>query len=348
MKEIFAEHFSRYPAMQPQDAVKLAYQNTYGAGHLVSDPAAALEYLKAEAAPLSRQPGRSLLEPVGNGRCRLYLDAEDALGLSVESAGFLFLEGAHPSTLGPEALDCPLSLLRNMATLGETPFSRAQLDAYLAEYDGQGRPMVSHSEPYRKTYRPAYRVLEGHLARFVPLLAAIDQLLSEKPAVTVAIDGMSAAGKSSLSDLLLRRYGCEVIHMDDFFLPPELRTPERFSTPGGNVHHERFKAQVLDGLARGVPFSYQQFDCHSMTFSGEISVNQNRLTVIEGAYCLHPTLRDFYDLKVFFPIDPQQQLERIRLRNGEGCVPRFRDKWIPMENAYISACRVQECCDLIL
>ena len=33
--------------------------------------------------------------------------------------------------------------------------------------------------------------------------------------------------------------------MDDFFLRPEQRRPERFAEPGGNVDRERFAAEVL-------------------------------------------------------------------------------------------------------
>lgn len=57
--------------------------------------------------------------------------------------------------------------------------------------------------------------------------------------------------------------------MDDFFLPPELRTAERLSQPGGNVHYERFSAEVADGILRGKPFEYSVFDCSIMGVSGK-------------------------------------------------------------------------------
>jgi len=348
VRQVFAAHFSNYPDMEPRDAVKLAYQSVHGGGHLVSDPAAALVRLKEELAAAPPLPGRPLLEDIGGGRKRLHLNSPDFPRYDLESLSFLFAEGVKAPDRDPEALAPALTLLRDMAASGEAPFSPAALEAFLTEYDAQGRPAVSHSETYRAAYRPAYRVMEASMTRFLPLLSAIDALLERKERVTVAIDGMSAAGKSTLGELLARRYGCTLVHMDDFFLPPELRTPERFASPGGNVHYERFREQVLTGLASGLPFSYDRFDCHSMACSGTIHVKPNRLTVIEGAYCLHPSLRDFYDLKVFFPIDPAQQLERIRLRNGEGCMVRFRDRWIPLENTYIAACGVRECCDLIL
>ena len=57
----------------------------------------------------------------------------------------------------------------------------------------------------------------------------------------LAIDGMSASGKSTLAQEVADKYGGSVVHMDDFFLPAELRTNKRLETPGGNIHYERFK-----------------------------------------------------------------------------------------------------------
>jgi len=347
MRQVFAHHFQLYPSMEPQDAVKLAYQSIYGGGHLISSPTATYDRLVKELALTSQIPGIPLFEPIGNGRTRMYLSSPAFSAYEPETVSFLFAEGAAPA-VSSEGMDAPLALLRQLCEEGSAPFSVQALSAYLDGYEAQGRPAVRHSDGYRRAYHPAYRVMEKRLLRFLPLFKAIDDLLRQKQSVTVAIDGMSAAGKSSLGALLVKRYACNLIHMDDFFLPPELRTPQRFATPGGNIHHERFRQQVLEPLSAGKEFVYDVFDCHTMSFSEQVVVRNNRLTVIEGAYSLHPTLRDFYDLKVFLPVDPQQQLERIRLRNGEGCLPRFRDKWIPLENTYISACSVKECCNLIL
>ena len=74
-----------------------------------------------------------------------------------------------------------------------------------------------------------------------PLLVRIDRLMAERERVLVAIDGGSASGKTTLGALLQSIYACPVFHMDDFFLRPEQRTPERFSEPGGNVDRERLQ-----------------------------------------------------------------------------------------------------------
>ena len=62
----------------------------------------------------------------------------------------------------------------------------------------------------------------------------IDTLLEEKNFVIVAIDGKCTSGKTTLAGKLAELYDCNVFHMDDFFLRPEQRTPERFAEVGGN------------------------------------------------------------------------------------------------------------------
>ena len=58
--------------------------------------------------------------------------------------------------------------------------------------------------------------------------------------VILALDGPCASGKTTLAGEMGRKFGWSVVHMDDFFLRPEQRTPERYALPGGNVDHERF------------------------------------------------------------------------------------------------------------
>ena len=68
----------------------------------------------------------------------------------------------------------------------------------------------------------------------------IDELLSLKKEIVVAVDGCAASGKTTLAKILKERYDCQIIKMDDFFLPLNKRTEERLSTPGGNIDYERF------------------------------------------------------------------------------------------------------------
>ena len=67
----------------------------------------------------------------------------------------------------------------------------------------------------------------------------IDELLNLKEKVIVTIDGCCASGKTTLAKKLKDKYNCEIIRMDDLFLPKEKRTSERLATPGGNIDYPK-------------------------------------------------------------------------------------------------------------
>ena len=49
LESILAAHFEKYPAMRPEDAVKLIYQNEFGPGHMIPDAQRALARLRQRA-----------------------------------------------------------------------------------------------------------------------------------------------------------------------------------------------------------------------------------------------------------------------------------------------------------
>ena len=169
----------------------------------------------------------------------------------------------------------------------------------------------------------------------------------EKKSLLIAVDGRCASGKTTFADTLQKEIGCTVIHTDHFFLRPEQRTEQRFNEAGGNVDYERLREEVMLPLSEGKHFSYRRFDCGKMELSSEIDVSPGSVTVVEGSYSCHPALWEFYDLRIFFTVDPQEQLRRIRIRNGSEAVSQFRDRWIPLEEKYFDVCKIQERCDLV-
>ena len=176
----------------------------------------------------------------------------------------------------------------------------------------------------------------------------IQRLLEKKGRLIVAIDGRCGSGKTTLAAALQEQYGYPVVHMDDFFLRPEQRTAERLATPGENVDHERFLAEVLSPLAAGEPVTYRPFSCKTMTLSDPMALPCAAVTVVEGSYACHPTLRDYYDLRVFLDVDGKTQMDRILRRSGPEKAEEFRRRWIPLEELYFTSLDVAAHCDLIL
>jgi len=175
----------------------------------------------------------------------------------------------------------------------------------------------------------------------------LDQALKAGKQVILALEGPAASGKTTLAAALSESYGAPIIHMDEFFLPPALRTADRFAQPGGNIHYERFWDQVAIPLRAGIPFAYETFDCGRMAMGGEKQVSSSSLILVEGVYSLHPLYRDVYTHRIFLCCDEKVQDVRLRLR-GEWLYDRFQREWLPMERVYFSVCRPRECCDLVL
>ena len=176
---------------------------------------------------------------------------------------------------------------------------------------------------------------------------ALDRALLENARVILALEGGAASGKTTLADQLSRHYAAPVIHMDDFFLPPQMRTQARFEIPGGNIHSERFNVQVAEPLRRDIPFSYDVFDCSKGQMDGKRTVGWDKLIIVEGVYSLHPLYRDIYTHGFFLRIDPALQERRLQAR-GEWLYQRFRSLWLPLERAYFTVCRPDACCQLLL
>jgi len=183
---------------------------------------------------------------------------------------------------------------------------------------------------------------------FELLCMRIDALLKEKTRVLVAVDGPAASGKTTIARQLAERYGAQVLHMDDYFLQPHQRTPERYAEPGGNVDRERFLEEVLLPLSRGEAYIRRRFDCAAMTLGVGERVEPGRLIVAEGSYSMHPALESHYDLRVLLAVDAQTQSRRILLRNGEEKYRQFLARWIPLENRYFEATRIHTRCDMEL
>lgn len=177
------------------------------------------------------------------------------------------------------------------------------------------------------------------------VLGAIRKLLDNKERIIVAIDGRCAAGKSTLAAQLKERSGFTVLHMDDFFLRPEQRIPERWETPGENVDHERFLEEVLLPLSRGESFSYRAYDCHTQNFKDPVQIYPAPVSIVEGTYSCHPALWEYYDLHIFLSIDPSEQLRRLSYRDKES-VEMFQSRWIPLEEQYFSAFQIEKRCEL--
>ncbi len=338
-RRVLKYHAEKYPLMQPADAVKLAFQSEFGCEHLVKDSEGLFEYLERECDRVSQDTSAPLFEEIGDGMVRVMLGARSEENYPLKMLYNDFVRSANNHVGLKSDFYDKLKTASELSSEGMFGFSRDEFDRYISGYIERGISPISHSDVYRSAYRPAYRVIQSRFSLPFLVEKIIEQSKTQR--VIAAIDGRCASGKTSLAEMLHSKYGWSVVHIDDFFLRPEQRTPERYNLAGENIDHERFLKEVLIPLKETGSAEYRRFDCHTMSLADTVRVGGN-VVIIEGTYSCHRELRDYYDFRVFLDVSPETQRERISKRNG---AEMFYKLWIPLEEKYFSECRVRCACE---
>ena len=363
--EFMQEQAVRHPATEPVDVIKLCFQAAFGAEHLLEDREAAFQYLRQEYDRVQPNEKEPLYEAISDSFCRVNLRAWKQRKLPMSWLFRMFAEtvsfsrqASHSRQAGITGKtffrDC-LKEAGNLVSAGAFGFDRKSWEAFLASYPTDCPEAVHHSEAYRQAEKPAYRLVSSGFIRVFPILEAIcaqwaqGECREDNPdKCVVAIDGRCASGKTTLAERLAMVTGAGVVHMDDFFLPKELRTIKRLQEPGGNVHYERFQQEVLPALEQGEDFSYRCFNCSRMTYGQKRQVSGRGIVVVEGTYSCHPKLGEYMAVRVFSDVEGNEQQRRIAARDGEEALTAFRERWIPMEENYFTAYRIRERADIVL
>ncbi|MBU9727228.1 nucleoside/nucleotide kinase family protein [Diplocloster modestus] len=363
LSNILIRQYRNYPCLELQDLIKLIYQNEFGGGHMIQNESEAFVRLKKEweqnhksgapkpmsagAADTSQDTGHGYYESIGNGLCRLYLNEQIPVTL-LSCIHRMFCRTANTVNGSISSFEEKCLVLQHCCSRGDLPFSEDEYHSYMNTYREMGYPVLSHSTVYHAAYRPAYRIVYEVYGYYLSVIGRIAKLLSEQEYVTVVIDGRCASGKSTLAELLSSVFDAAVIHMDDFFLQAQQRTEKRLEEPGGNIDYERFYAETAEGLLCHREFTYQKFQCATMTLEDYIKVPLKPLRIVEGAYSLHPGCCLKPDFKIFLDVSKDAQSRCILQRNGPHMHRRFLQEWIPMENRYFEYYGIKEDCHMVL
>jgi len=229
-KNALLAHCGKYPLLQVQDVFKFIHQSAFGCEHLLTDFQTVLQRIRTEAAEC-RTDIQAPIELLDGDFCRVHLSVlQDSLG--AETLAKLFMLSATLVENAAENLQGKLQVFLSLCKNNELPFAAQEVQKQMEIWQKNGFCACRHSDIFRNTYKPSYRVIKKEYARLLPLLSRIENLLQEDKDLHIAVDGGAASGKTTLSAVLKQLYDCTVFHMDDFFLRPEQRTPERFAEVG--------------------------------------------------------------------------------------------------------------------
>ena len=325
----------RSPAVQQEDAVKFVFQAMLGMGHLLSARKKITRHIAREMDEIAADPAEPMFEILSPAWCRLNLRRVKAAGIRPRViAGLMLTSGCEIPFTRQDVYDCCKRIARSDQCCLKDDRT---LDAILDE-----DWLPSHSAAYRESCHPAYRVIS---ADWIPLMKVI-RSIAEKEAgsgrLLITLDGPCVSGKTTLARKLARVFLGEVVHTDDFVIPHALKTPERLAVPGGNCDAERLAKEVVIPFKNGAPVRYRKYDCRKDVLLPEEQLPDSRILILEGSYCNLPGIRDHADVRLFLDTPWEIREARLLARESAASMRQFRDRWIPLENAYFEAYRLPD------
>lgn len=347
LQEIVALHRQRYPLMEPADYGKLLYQSEFGPEHMVDSPERVLEQITREwekqisgPAPAHAVPENP--EEIGNRLCRFHLTGGYDLSAAAPLLARLFFLTAKQHRGSAESLKEKLAWLEQYGR--RFGLCAPALESWLEEYRRAGCPALHHSAAFREAYAPHYRILREEYAIYFPILYETEKRLLASKSVLLAIDGPCGGGKSSLAALLAELFPCRVLHMDDYYLPPERRSPGGNGPPAAIWTWSAFCRRPCcpppeerpspAGPTAAKGDSWRRPECSPPP-------PHRSGGKLQPASSAGP----HYDLKIFLYCRPGEQLARLKRREGTG-LEAYRQRWIPLEEAYYRTFGIESRCDL--
>jgi uridine kinase len=182
------------------------------------------------------------------------------------------------------------------------------------------------------------------------IASAVESLLRKQESpVVVALDGCSAAGKSSLAEPLATILHAAVLHCDDFYR--DMRETDRVALTAREgidryFDWERLRDEALVPLSAGRPATFCCFDWAAGSGrTGPTTVDARSVLIVEGVYSARPEFEQFLHLKVLVEALPSVRKARQRLRHGPH---EWEGRWDAAERIYFNSIRPRASFDRVV
>ncbi len=190
------------------------------------------------------------------------------------------------------------------------------------------------------------------------LAALVKQRLGQG-VLRVAIDGIDAAGKTTLADELaelLERTDRPVLRasIDGFHHPASVRHLRSEEQPAHSYYEDSFdcrtlRSLLLDPLGPGgdhiVRTRVFDFRTDLPIKEAPTRVQPGTVLLFDGVFLLRPELEGCWDLSVFVQVDPAISLQRASKRDvglfgaSDATEQRYRERYLPGQELYMSLVR---------
>jgi uridine kinase len=165
----------------------------------------------------------------------------------------------------------------------------------------------------------------------------------------LAIDGHSAAGKSTFAQALASRTGAVLVRGDDFYrVMDEAVRADLSPAEGVELYYDwqRMRDEVLLPLRAGSPASYQPYDWNSGRLASRlVKVSAAAVVILEGLFVSRVELRRLVDRSVL--VETPAALRRRRQAERADASPEWLERWDAAERHFFRHIRPPATFDLV-
>lgn len=166
----------------------------------------------------------------------------------------------------------------------------------------------------------------------------------------IAVDGYSAAGKSTLADALADATGAVVVRGDDFYRVMDDAVRARLSPREGITHYydwQRLRDEVLEPLSRRQAATYHPYDWESGQLARRpVTIPAASVFFLEGLFVSRPELKPYFDFSVL--VDTPAATRRRRQLGRADASSEWLRRWDAAERLFFEHVRPRETFDVIV
>ena len=180
----------------------------------------------------------------------------------------------------------------------------------------------------------------------------------------VGINGIDNSGKTTFAvnlDIYLRKRGymTQLIHMDDFHNPKEIRMQgnseiDAYINNAFNLNLLRDEILYPAREFKRVDKHLKLLDLDSDTFTKikKYHIDNDTIVIVEGVLLYRKPIDEFFDYRIFLKIEFDECLNRARRRDvpryGESFLDKYHRKYIPIQKWYIETSNPLKLSNLVI
>jgi len=162
VQSLLIKEFTRFPKSEAQDYYKLLFQVVYGAEHMIQNNNDCFEMLDKEMSQIESDIHCALYDDISLTfpLVRVNLSRCKADKIDHHTISKAFFEGAKIDTkIDTIEFETYLNIAVNALIKHPFNLNEKNLEVFIRKIKKLGFPAVHHSDTYRKSYKPHYRVI---------------------------------------------------------------------------------------------------------------------------------------------------------------------------------------------